>query len=95
VFDALGFESWDESSSILSQNGTLVEYGGNLQSLNGGKPRSVLGLTMKLFARNALLWRGKTTKFYCITKDNNTFRPDLLALFALLGEGKINLPIWN
>jgi NADPH:quinone reductase-like Zn-dependent oxidoreductase len=97
VFDALGFESWDESYSILSSTGVLIGYGGNLDSLNGGKPRSVIGPTLKLFGRQALgsVWRGKTAKFYYITKDDSTFVPDVKALFALLGNGTIKVPIRN
>ena len=42
VFDALGFQSWDESCSILSpkQGGTMVGYGGNSQSLKAAKSSS-------------------------------------------------------
>jgi NADPH:quinone reductase-like Zn-dependent oxidoreductase len=94
VFDALGFESWDESYSILSKAGVLVGYGGNLDSLKGEKPRSVVGPTMKLFARNAAsVWRGKSAKFYFITRDSSTFVPDVQALFNLLKEEKIKVPI--
>jgi hypothetical protein len=39
--------------------------------------------------------KGKTTRFYYITRDDSTFVPDLLALFALLREGKIKVPIRN
>jgi NADPH:quinone reductase-like Zn-dependent oxidoreductase len=93
VFDALGFESWDESYNILSSKGVLVGFGGNMDSLKGEKPRSVLFPTLKLFARGALVWRGKSTKFYYITKDDSDFVPDLKELFRLLGEGKITVPI--
>ncbi|KAK2042313.1 hypothetical protein LZ31DRAFT_596492 [Colletotrichum somersetense] len=40
VFDALGFENWDESFSILTASGVLVGYGGNLPSLNESENRS-------------------------------------------------------
>jgi NADPH:quinone reductase-like Zn-dependent oxidoreductase len=93
VFDALGFESWDESYDILSPTGVLVGYGGNLDSLKGEAPRSILFPTLKLLARGALLWRGKSTKFYYITKDDSNFVPDLQELFRLLGEGKIKVPV--
>jgi synaptic vesicle membrane protein VAT-1 len=43
VFDALGFESWDESYSILRRGGVLVAYGLNLPALSGSAPRPVLG----------------------------------------------------
>jgi NADPH:quinone reductase-like Zn-dependent oxidoreductase len=93
VFDALGFESWDESYSILSSNGMLIGYGGNLGTLNGEKPRSVIGPTMKLYARRAIPFSGKTTRFYYITRDSKDFVPDLLSLFELLQQGKIRVPI--
>jgi NADPH:quinone reductase-like Zn-dependent oxidoreductase len=93
VFDALGFESWDESYDILSSSGVLVGYGGNLQSLNGEATRSVVGPTLKLLARRALVWRGKSTRFYYITKDDSSFVPDLQELFRLLEAGKITVPI--
>jgi synaptic vesicle membrane protein VAT-1 len=93
VFDALGFESWDESYEVLSRSGVLIGYGGNLDSLGGEKPRSVVGPTLKLFARRALVWRGKSTRFYYITKDDSTFTPDLQELFRLLKAGKITVPI--
>jgi NADPH:quinone reductase-like Zn-dependent oxidoreductase len=35
VFDPLGFESWDESYSILREGGVLVGYGLNLPALSG------------------------------------------------------------
>ncbi|KAF7509318.1 hypothetical protein GJ744_008212 [Endocarpon pusillum] len=95
VFDALGFESWDESYSILRPDGgILVGYGGNLNSLNGQAPRSIIYPTLKLLARNYLkFWSGKRTKFYYISRDRSSFIPDLNALFDLLGRGKISVPI--
>ena len=35
VFDALGFESFDESYSILKKGGVLVGYGQNLPAWTG------------------------------------------------------------
>jgi NADPH:quinone reductase-like Zn-dependent oxidoreductase len=93
VFDALGFESWDESYEILSRSGILVGYGGNLDSLSGKAPRSQVGPTMKLLARRSLVWRGKSTRFYYITKDDRTFNSDLQELFRLLEAGTITVPI--
>lgn len=95
VFDALGFESWDESYSILRPDGgILVGYGGNLTSLSGQAPRSIVYPTLKLLARGYLkFWSGKKTNFYYISRDRSTFIPDLNALFDLLGRGKISVPI--
>ncbi|KAL9597510.1 MAG: hypothetical protein Q9219_005092 [cf. Caloplaca sp. 3 TL-2023] len=94
VFDALGFESWDESYSILSPTGILLGYGGNLKNLTGKEGQgSVLWPTAKLLGRNLALWCGKRTTFYYIDRNQKTFEPDLKALFGLLGGGKIDVVI--
>uniref|UniRef100_L2FAU1 Alcohol dehydrogenase zinc-binding domain protein n=1 Tax=Colletotrichum fructicola (strain Nara gc5) TaxID=1213859 RepID=L2FAU1_COLFN len=95
VFDPLGFESWDESWTILSKSGMLIGFGGNLNSLGGdGKaPRSTVVPTMKLLARGMVPFCPKRTWFYYITRDDATFEPNLKAMFGLLGEGKIRVPI--
>ncbi|KXH53627.1 hypothetical protein CSIM01_07665 [Colletotrichum simmondsii] len=94
VFDPLGFESWDESFSVLSPTGILVGYGGNLRSLNDDSEHgSVILPTMKLMARGMVPFCGKRTKFYYITRDDATFEPNLKALFELVAEGKITVPI--
>ncbi|KAK1485506.1 hypothetical protein CTAM01_12456 [Colletotrichum tamarilloi] len=94
VFDPLGFESWDESFSVLSPTGILVGYGGNLRSLNDDSEHgSVVLPTMKLMARGMVPFCGKRTKFYYITRDDATFEPNLKALLELAAEGKITVPI--
>ena len=94
VFDPLGFESWDESYSILSSHGLLIGYGGNLSTLNGQTSGGVLGPTLKLLGRNALTpFTHKSTKFYYITRDDRAYVPDLVALFKLLAEGAIDVRI--
>ena len=95
VFDALGFESWDESYSILKpQGGLLIGYGGNLGSLRREAPRSVIYPTLKLLARNYLkFWSQKRTTFYWISRDQATFEPELKALFKMVQEGKISVSI--
>ena len=93
VFDALGFESYDESYSILRRGGVLVGYGMNLPSLTGTPPRPVFPAVMKLLAKNLAFWRGKKTVFYYITRDAKTFVPDLESLFDLLKTGKLSVPI--
>ncbi|WYZ42479.1 hypothetical protein EsH8_VI_000178 [Colletotrichum jinshuiense] len=96
VFDALGFESWDESFSILSDAGTLVGYGGNLRSLNDSAEHgSVVMPTVKLLARGMNPFCNKKTRFYYITRDDATFEPNLKTLFDLLAKGKITVPIKN
>ena len=94
VFDPLGFESWDESYDILSRDGCLVGYGGNLATLNDQPSRGILFPTIKLLSRNFLCpVVHKHTRFYYITRDDKTFVPDLEALFRLLGDGKIDVRI--
>ncbi|KAK1973609.1 zinc-binding dehydrogenase [Colletotrichum cereale] len=94
VFDPLGFESWDESFSILSSTGILVGFGGNLPSLNDdGENRSVVMPTVKLLARGMVPFCAKRTRFYYITRDDATFEPNLNSLFDLLATGKITVPI--
>ena len=93
VFDALGFESWDESYSILRRGGVLVGYGLNLPALSGAAPRPVFPAIMKLLARNLAFWTGKKTMFYYLSRDSNNFVPDLETLFGLLKAGKVSIPI--
>ena len=95
VFDPLGFESWDESYSVLSSHhGLLIGYGGNLASLNDQPARGVLFPTLKLLSRNLMCpVVHKNTRFYYITRDDKTFNPDLQNLFGLLADGKIDVRI--
>ncbi|KAK3936344.1 zinc-binding dehydrogenase [Diplogelasinospora grovesii] len=95
VFDPLGFESWDESFSILSGKGILVGYGGNQAVLSGGeeKPRSPLPHIAKLLAKGASPFCGKRTSFYYIKPGTSTCAADLQACMGLLKKGKIQVPI--
>lgn len=94
VFDALGFESWDESYAILSPSGgTLLGYGGNLGTLNGQEPRSVIWPTLKLLGRNLILWSRKSTTFYWISRDHASFVPNTEELFALALQDKLSISI--
>ena len=96
VFDPLGFESWDESYSILStaESSILFGYGGNLDALNpGGKPRSVVLPTMKLLSHNLKILCKRSTVFYYISRDNKSFEPDLKELFEMVREGKVEVRI--
>ncbi len=63
-------------------------YGGNGGTF-AGHSRSVLPPTIKLFARNLMLWSNRRTKFFYITPDDTTFGPDLQALLKLCEQGKI------
>lgn len=96
VFDPLGFGSWDESYSILSDSdpSILVGFGGNLAGLNGNKEtRSPFPSIAKLLAQNLRLFCNKSTTFFYIDRDQATFRPELLALLDMLKDGKIDVSI--
>ncbi|KAK3067236.1 hypothetical protein LTR53_016010 [Teratosphaeriaceae sp. CCFEE 6253] len=95
VFDPLGFESWDESYSVLSaDHGLLIGYGGNLATLTDQAPRGVLFPTLKLLSRNLLCpVVHKNTRFFYITRDDKTFAPDLQTLFGLLARREIDVRI--
>jgi NADPH:quinone reductase-like Zn-dependent oxidoreductase len=93
VFDPLGYESFDESYAILNPTGILVAYGLNLPGLSGTPRRAVLPVVLRLFAKNLLLWRGKRTTFYGLTRTSKHYGPDLALLLGWLAEGKITVPI--
>ena len=93
VFDALGFESFDESYSILNKGGILVGYGVNLPALTKTANHPALPMMLKLFSRNLLFWTGKRTTFFSLTRKSKNFTPDLEHLFEWLKNGKISVPI--
>ncbi|KAH6693942.1 chaperonin 10-like protein [Plectosphaerella plurivora] len=97
VYDALGFESWDESWSILIRDepSRLVGFGGNLNVIQGTfeKPRSQLPGLLKLLAKNGCMWSKRSTSFYYIDRDHSTFMPDVYKLLDMLVEGKIEVPV--
>jgi NADPH:quinone reductase-like Zn-dependent oxidoreductase len=93
IYDALGFESWDDGWNILAKGGILVGYGGNFNMLNGGKPRSQPAQVVKLLARGAVPFCPYRTTFYYIDRDQKTFRPELENLFRMLKSGTIKVPI--
>ncbi len=93
VFDPLGFESFDESYSILNKGGILVGYGVNLPILTKTPNRPALPMMLKLFSRNLLFWTGKRATFFSLTRKSKNFAPDLERLFAWLKSGKISVPL--
>jgi NADPH:quinone reductase-like Zn-dependent oxidoreductase len=93
VFDPLGYESFDQSYSILRKGGILVGYGQNLPALTKTPPRPILPMILKLFARNLAFWSGKRTTFFGITRRSKYFAPDLQLLFRWLAEKRIQVPI--
>ncbi len=94
VFDPLGFESWDESWSILSPEGILVGYGGNYGVLNGvERPGSPYPAIIKLLLRGLLPLTKKRTNFYYINPGGDAYHSDFSALMDLLMDEKIQVPI--
>ncbi len=93
VFDPLGYQSFDESYSILRRGGLLVGYGQNLPALSNGPRPSPLPMILKLFARNLTFWTGKRTTFFGLFRGSKHFAPDLALLFQWLAEGRIQVPI--
>ncbi|KAF1838036.1 GroES-like protein [Decorospora gaudefroyi] len=94
VYDPLGFESFDDSWNILSkEGGHLVGFGGNYNSLNGGKPRGQPTQIVKLLAKGLVPFRPYKTSFYYIDRNQTTFRPELETLFGMLGKKSITVPI--
>jgi NADPH:quinone reductase-like Zn-dependent oxidoreductase len=93
VFDPLGFESFDESYSVLRKGGILVGYGLNLQNFSGSGPRPFLPQYLGLLARNLKFWTGKRASFYGLDRASKYYISDLTRLLALLGDGKISVPV--
>jgi synaptic vesicle membrane protein VAT-1 len=93
VFDPLGFESFDESYSVLKKGGVLVGYGMNLPAWTGTPQRSMIPSAIKLFSKNLLFWSGKRTTFFGVTRSSKNFAPDLEQLFQWLKDSKISVPI--
>ncbi|KAF7535392.1 hypothetical protein G7Z17_g13213 [Cylindrodendrum hubeiense] len=95
VFDPLGFESWDESYSILSstEESILVGYGRNLATLTGQKIGSGYPSMLKLMARGLKCWTKKSTKFYYISRDDDTFELDLRVLMDMVKDDVIRVSI--
>jgi NADPH:quinone reductase-like Zn-dependent oxidoreductase len=94
VFDPLGFESYDESWSILAHDGgILIGYGGNYNVLNGGKARSQWPQIAKLLSKNLNIFCPKSTSFFYVDRDQSTFEPEVTVLLDMLKRGKIKVPI--
>lgn len=91
VFDALGFESFDESYSILTETGILVAFGTNGDSLAGGTIRDPGEAVAKLFARNGQ--SGKRTTFYGLSRDDASYVGNLKTLMDMLLHGQVQVPI--
>jgi len=93
VFDPLGFESFDESYSILKKGGVLVGYGMNLPAWTKTPERPIIPSVLKLFSRNLLFWTGKRATFFGVNRGSKHFAEDLELLFGWLKDGKLSVPI--
>lgn len=93
VFDPLGYESFDESYSILNQSGILVGYGMNLPAWTGTPERSIIPTAIRFFSKNLLFWSGKRTTFFGVSRGSKHYAADLEQLFQWLKEVKISVPI--
>ena len=93
AFDSLGYESFDESYSILARGGVLVGYGMNLPAWTKTPERPMIPSVLKLFSKNLLFWSGKRTTFFGVRRGSKNFAPALKQLFEWLREGKISVPI--
>ena len=93
VFDPLGYESFDESYSIMRRGGVLVGYGMNLPAWTGTAERSVVPSALKLLSRNLVFGSGKRTTFFGVNRASEHFSEDLTLLFEWLKDGKISVPI--
>jgi NADPH:quinone reductase-like Zn-dependent oxidoreductase len=93
VFDPLGFESFDESYSVVRKGGILVGYGMNLPAWTKTPQRPLIPALLKLFAKNLLFGSGKRTTFFGVTRSSKNFSPDLETLFEWLKAGKISVPV--
>ena len=93
VFDPLGYESFDQSYSILGKGGVLVGYGMNFPAWTKTPARPVIPSVLKLFSKNLLFWSGKRTTFFGVNRGSKNFAPDLQQLFEWLRDRKISVPI--
>ena len=93
VFDPLGYQSFDESYSVLRRGGILVGYGMNLPALTKTPRRPALPVILKLFSRNLLFWSGKRTTFFGLNRNSKSYIADLERLFAWLKARQLSVPI--
>ncbi|KAI4866761.1 protein indc11 [Hypoxylon rubiginosum] len=98
VFDSLGFESFDESYSILAPKGIVVAFGNNKGVLDEGKAKSPVPAIVKLVSRNFNPLTCKRTTFFAIGRDQSTYKSDVAELLDMAKKGDFTVPIksiWN
>ncbi|KAH8173648.1 zinc-binding dehydrogenase domain-containing protein [Sarocladium implicatum] len=98
VFDPLGFESFDESYSILSEteSSILVGYATNKGAMDKNSTLSgmeAMAQIARLYAANAKCWSKKSFSFFYINRDQSTYKPELEILVEMLRQGQISVPI--
>ncbi|KAI0398132.1 zinc-binding dehydrogenase [Xylariaceae sp. FL0594] len=93
VFDPLGYDSYDESFSILSKTGILVAYGTNKQSLNGEEAGNPTPSVLKMLVRGLNPLSSKSTTFFGVSRDNAHYHENITTLLDMLKNGKIQVPI--
>jgi synaptic vesicle membrane protein VAT-1 len=93
VFDPLGFESFDESWSVLRRGGILVAYGLNLQTFTKSPPRPFLPEYFRVLLMNLKFWTGRRAAFYGLDRKSKHYLSDLTRLLQLLRDSKISVPI--
>lgn len=94
VFDPLGFQSFDESESILRRGGILVAYGMNGPGFaQQSPPRHFLMEYLRVFAKNLKVWSGKRATFFGLSRTSKHYLRDLRTLLDLHARGEINVPI--
>jgi len=93
AFDPLGFQSYDESYSVLKDGGMLVGYGANQNSLSGSEPASPYPSMAKLVARGMLPFASKRTWFYYIEPGTREFQQSVATVLDMLKDGKIKVTV--
>ena len=75
AFDPLGYESFDESYSILGRGGVLVGYGMNLPSWTNHPSRPIIPSVLKLFSMNLFFWSASAPLSLACDVDRRTSHP--------------------
>lgn len=93
AFDPLGFQSYDESFSVLKDGGILVGYRANQNSLSSSEQASPYPSMAKLIVTGILPFASKRTWFYYIEPGTEEFQKSLAKIINMLKDGKIKVTI--